>query len=72
MSNSSVGKKFIYTKKITDLLRLIRNLDEHPNKRYVFTCLSLPWLRCWTSVSISEFESKISFRKEPRVWQEAL
>lgn len=33
MSNSSVGKKFIYTKKITDLLRLIRNLDEHPNKR---------------------------------------
>ncbi|NXK44768.1 RN5A ribonuclease, partial [Chauna torquata] len=27
------GRKFKYTNKITDLLRLIRNLDEHPDKR---------------------------------------
>ncbi|NXJ06103.1 RN5A ribonuclease, partial [Odontophorus gujanensis] len=33
MKKSRYGKNFFYSKKITDLLRLIRNLDEHPNKR---------------------------------------
>ncbi|NXI71915.1 RN5A ribonuclease, partial [Anseranas semipalmata] len=33
MEESSYRKKFRYTNDVTDLLRLIRNLDEHPNKR---------------------------------------
>lgn len=64
------GKKKFYEKNIAHLLRFIRNLDEHPNKRYVFTCLSLTRLFCWISVSVSEFESKIFFRKEPGIWEE--
>nr|XP_013054913.2 2-5A-dependent ribonuclease isoform X2 [Anser cygnoides] len=33
MEESSYGKKFYYKNSITDLLRFIRNLDEHPKKR---------------------------------------
>lgn len=67
MTTRSDGRKFFYKKDITNLLRFIRNLDEHPDKRYVFTRLSLPRLFCWISVRISEFESKIFFRKEARI-----
>eukprot|EP00075_Anas_platyrhynchos_P028929 XP_027318182.1 2-5A-dependent ribonuclease isoform X1 [Anas platyrhynchos] len=33
MEKSSYGKKFYYKSNVTDLLRFIRNLDEHPNER---------------------------------------
>jgi len=37
---------FKYSDDVVNLLRLIRNLDEHPDSRYVVTSLPLPQLYC--------------------------
>lgn len=46
MSNPKKGRPFRYSNDVTDLLRFIRNLDEHPDTRYALASLPLPQLYC--------------------------
>lgn len=42
MSKPMKGRSYEYKDDVTELLRFIRNMDEHPNRRYMFTSLPLP------------------------------
>lgn len=44
MKNPRNAKSTEYGNDVTELLRLMRNMDEHKNKGYVFSSLPLPWV----------------------------